>query len=43
MESKLDWDRFTRDEEVFVMKPGGQEEKGGRSNLSGVKHFEGTV
>lgn len=43
MESKLDWDKFTGDEEVSVMKPGGQEEKRGRSKLSGIKHFEETI
>lgn len=41
MESRLDWDRFTRDEEVFVMR--GQEKKGGRRNLSGVEHFERNI
>lgn len=43
MGSRLDWDRFTREEEVFVMKRWGQETKEGRRNLSGVELFERNI
>lgn len=43
MGSRRDWDRFAREEEVYVMKRWGQEEKEGRRNLPGVELFERNI
>lgn len=39
MESRLDWDKFTRDEEVFVMKPGGRGEERGQKEFIWSRTF----